>query len=97
MEQRGPCIAGYQLPADGEPEDCCCSPVEVRAICERAEPFYADVFQFLALTGLRHGELIWLARGCLDVDRRLLRVRATEREVVNFQSTAAEQRRVAGF
>jgi len=69
-------ISGYQLPADGEPENYCYTSAEVLGICEHAEPFFADVFRFLALTGLRQGELIWLTEEDLDVERRLVWIRA---------------------
>ncbi len=69
-------ISGYQLPADSPPENYCYTAAEVRGICEQAGPFFADVFRFLALTGLRQGELIWLTKEDLDVARRVLRIRA---------------------
>ena len=69
-------ISGYQLPAVSPPENYCYTPAEVRGICEQAEPFFGDVFRFLALTGLRQGELIWLRKEDLDVARRVVRIRA---------------------
>ena len=69
-------ISGYQLPADGEPENYCLTSAEVRAICQHAQPFFAEVFRFLALTGLRQGELIWLTKKDVDLQRRLVRIRA---------------------
>jgi integrase len=69
-------VSGYQLPADGEPENYCFTAAEVLGICQHAEPFFADVFRFLALTGLRQGELMWLTKEDLDVEHRLLRIRA---------------------
>jgi integrase len=49
---------------------------EVREICEHAEPFFADVFRFPALTGLRQAELTWLTREDPDAEHRLVRIRA---------------------
>jgi integrase/recombinase XerD len=69
-------ISGYQLPADGESENYCFKSAEVRTICQHAEPFFAEVFRFLALTGLRQGELIWLTKKDVNVQRRLVRIRA---------------------
>jgi integrase len=68
-------ISGYQLPAEGEAENYCYTPAEVRGICTHAGPFFGDVFRFLALTGLRQGELMWLTKEDVDVARRLLRIR----------------------
>ena len=69
-------ISGYQLPADGDAENYCYTPAEVQGICKHAGPFFGDVFRFLALTGLRQGELMWLTKEDLDVARRLVRIRA---------------------
>jgi hypothetical protein len=54
-------ISGYRLPAEGEGDNYCYTPVEVQAVCNHTTPFFGDVFRFLALTGLRQGELMWLA------------------------------------
>jgi integrase len=69
-------ISGYQLPAEGAAANYCYAPAEVQGICKCAGPFFGDVFRFLALTGLRQGELMWLTKEDLDVARRLVRVRA---------------------
>ena len=69
-------ISGYQLPADGQSENYCYTPVEVEGIWQHAGPFFGDVFRFLALTGLRQGELMWLTKADLDVAHRLVRIRA---------------------
>ncbi len=69
-------ISGYQLPADGGPESYCYTPDEVQAICAHAEPFFSDVFRFLATTGLRQGELIWLTRDDVDIAQRFLQIRS---------------------
>ena len=69
-------ISGYQLPADGESENYCYTPVEVQGICQHAGSFFGDLFRFLALTGLRQGELMWLTKEDLDVAHRLVRIRA---------------------
>ena len=53
-------ISGYQLPAEGDAENYCYTPAEVRSICKLSGSFFGDVFRFLALTGLREGELMWL-------------------------------------
>jgi len=71
-------ISGYRLPAEGKADNYCYTPAEVRAICEHAGPFFGDVFRFLALTGLRQGELMWLTKEDLDVAHRLVRVRAKD-------------------
>jgi integrase len=71
-------VSGYQLPADGDPETYCYTRPEVEAICQNAEPLFSDVFRFLALTGLRQGELMWLTGDDVDLDRRLIQVRAKE-------------------
>ena len=68
-------ISGYQLPADGEAENYCYTPAEVQGICQHAGPFFGDVFRFLALTGLRQGELMWLTTDDFDVAHRLVRIR----------------------
>jgi integrase len=69
-------ISGYQLPADSAPESYCYTTAEVQGICKHAGPFFGNVFRFLALTGLRQGELMWLTKEDLDVTRRLVRIRA---------------------
>jgi integrase len=68
-------ISGYQLPADGQAENYCYTAAEVQGVCKHAESFFGDVFRFLALTGLRQGELIWLTKGDLDLAHRLVRIR----------------------
>jgi len=69
-------VAGYRLPADSDPDNYCYTPAEVQGICQHAGPFFGDVFRFLALTGLRQGELMWLTKNDLDVAHRLVRIRA---------------------
>jgi integrase len=69
-------ISGYQLPAEGQPNNYCFTPAEVNAVCQKADPFFGDVFRFLALTGLRQGELMWLTKADLDVARRVVWIRA---------------------
>ena len=69
-------ISGYALPADGESENYCYTPAEVQAICRQAGTYFGEIFRFLALTGLRQGELRWLTKRDLDVDCRLLRIRS---------------------
>ena len=68
-------ISGYQLPADGQAENYCYTPAEVQGICQHTEPFFGDVFRFLALTGLRQGQLMWLTKDDLDLAHRLVRIR----------------------
>ena len=41
-------------------------------MCMAATPLFADVFRFLALTGLRQGELFWLTRDDIDIERRVI-------------------------
>jgi integrase len=69
-------ISGYQLPAKGDAENYCYTPAEVQGICSHAGPFFGDVFRFLALTGLRQGELMWLTREDVDLTHRSVRIRA---------------------
>ena len=68
-------ISGYQLPSGGKPENYCFTAHEVQAICDSADPFFAHVFRFLAVTGLRQGELIWLTKADVDLEQRLLWIR----------------------
>jgi integrase len=69
-------ISGYQLPAEGAPDSYCYTATEIGAICGHAEPFFGEVFRFLALTGLRQGELMWLTKQDVNVSQRLLRIRS---------------------
>lgn len=69
-------ISGFKLPADGDPDNYCYKPAEVQEICKHAGPFFGDVFRFLALTGLRQGELMWLTKGDVDLTFRTVRIRA---------------------
>lgn len=69
-------IEGYDLPADTPPDNYCFTAQEVNAICAVSEPFFADVFRFLAFTGLRQSELFWLTKDDFDPNRRVVRIRA---------------------
>ncbi len=69
-------VEGYELPADTDPNNYCFTTEEVSGLCMAATPFFADVFRFLALTGLRQGELFWLTKDDVDPERRLVHVRA---------------------
>ena len=51
------------------------TPAEVQGICQHAGQFFGDVFRFLALTGLRQGELMWPTTDDLDLAHRLVRIR----------------------
>lgn len=69
-------ISGYELPAPGDPDSYCFSTDEVNRICNAAGEFFGQVFRFLALTGLRQGELVALTKVDLDVERRFVRIRS---------------------
>jgi len=69
-------VAAYELPAEGTPDTHCYSVSEVGRICDAAGEFFGRVFQFLALTGLRQGELMWLEKTDFNMKQRLLQIRS---------------------
>lgn len=68
-------LSGYQLPHEGEATNYCYRPEEVEGICTNADPFFAKAFRFLALTGMREGELIWLTKEDVNLARRTVSIR----------------------
>ncbi|MCG8585859.1 MAG: tyrosine-type recombinase/integrase [Pirellulales bacterium] len=68
-------IRGYNLPQDGKPNVHCYTPKEVADICGHAEPYFGDIFNFFAHTGLRQSELRWATKADFDAKRRVLLIR----------------------
>ena len=69
-------ISSYKLPRDGKPNNYCYTVEEVQAVSANADEFFGDVFTFLACTGLRQSELRWATKEDVDLERRLLHIRA---------------------
>lgn len=68
-------LLGYELPADGESDRHCFTAQEVELICKTADGFFGRVFRFLAVTGLRVGEMVRLEKQDVDLGRRRMHVR----------------------
>lgn len=70
--------AGYRLPPRPHSRGVAYAPAEVQAICAAAEQPFRDMFQFLALTGLRISEMLWLTVRDVDLDKRLVWIRTKQ-------------------
>ncbi|HWA99688.1 MAG TPA: site-specific integrase, partial [Pirellulales bacterium] len=66
--------SGYSLPSNPKKQAYCWSPAEVQAIREKSSAPWTDIFDFLAMTGLRADELCWLLKS--DVRDNLIQIRA---------------------
>ncbi len=66
--------SGYQLPPEPKGKAHCWLPEEYKLIRENAEQPWLDLFNFLAMTGLRSDELCWLLKEdvCLEGRPHLL-------------------------
>ncbi|MDB5319828.1 MAG: phage integrase family site specific recombinase [Phycisphaerales bacterium] len=68
--------AGYELPVAVKTLAHCWTPAELNAVLDHAPAGFADLFNFLRMTGLRVDELCWLTQADLALDPPRVKIRA---------------------
>jgi site-specific recombinase XerD len=68
--------AGYELPVAVKTLADCWTPAELNAVLDHAPEGFADLFNFLRMTGLRVDELCWLTQADLALDPPRVKIRA---------------------
>lgn len=68
--------AGYELPPQSKDQAYCFTQPELVAIFNAAEAPYRNIFMFLAMTGLRISEMLFLTKADVDLKDGLVHVRA---------------------